>query len=850
MLGADCWQSPSQPMHVQQNMQSQVPAHMIEADAAGLERHHMQMDQLVQCATPQHAWQQNAGGEFFQQVMEEIAKRCMVDGTTASCRTAMTGTCPQAFNTGLLSKEDSFSSDQRVEELNQYIRQQSREYIEGQAEWSRQIAEVRSELLRELDKVKRDKDEVERQARQEILRLQQKIREAGLKDEGPAAAEAVHGTAEHSSRSVGAWAAGVSMDEYQQLHKKYTAAEDRIMQLEQYIKDQSTKHFVYGDAQPQLRDKDEEIQRLKSAILSSGTELRQVTTELQALRAQHQQKMLIWEQGARRMMVMSEQFLNQGCRTVQRPPEDDIENGRFGRTATKLSLTLSQGEGGDVNSLRRYLRDVLKNEKEKSAKKVSQKSKDEGKAEDPALVEPVHDEQRKGEEVKLDEARAGEGECSTLWSPSGPPGSTALSDSNPSSRDTSPGRGTLQIVGRNGATQSSCSGAALNARVTQFVSQLLNDIRQLLALSQQGAPSGSFCNSPDASPRSVGSSPASSSAALTPPPSTGSVQVSDRAQINQLLESMAPARKGITQNIISVEKMLRSLDKELRKQCEEIFGAADLQALTPDSDTSSMLVEEAKRHVPASSDNQLVCLTGIRHAQLRSSAALAEFVQLPQKLKMVFDLTKKLASEVTGMVPVTTLHTAESQGTLRGADQRHGTQADQLQRRLQSSQPMSVTAPRTCELPLTPPQEASEEEEEAVAREIREELDRGVSHENQLLAVRTRLRHLSKKLASKDERLRNLEQEMVDLHLSRYNERAQCMAMLQQHHQQHQPAGDPRFKPPWWPWAPSFSGAPDVCDHQNSVPPEWRAPCQQAWGSGGHSLLQGAAEWPTATCVA
>jgi len=202
------------------------------------------------------------------------------------------------------------------------------------------------------------------------------------------------------------------------------------------------------------------------------------------------------------------------------------------------------------------------------------------------------------------------------------------------------------------------------------------------------------------------------------------------------------------------------------------------------------------------------------------------------------------------MVPVTMLHTAESQGTLRGADQRHGTQADQLQRRLQSSQPMSVTAPRTCELPLTPPQEASEEEEEAVAREIREELDRGVSHENQLLAVRTRLRHLSKKLASKDERLRNLEQEMVDLHLSRYNERAQCMAMLQQHHQQHQPAGDPRFKPPWWPWAPSFSGAPDVCDHQNSVPPEWRAPCQQAWCSGGHSLLQGAAEWPTATCVA
>merc|ERR1712039_353567 len=85
------------------------------------------------------------------------------------------------------------------------------------------------------------------------------------------------------------------------------------------------------------------------------------------------------------------------------------------------------------------------------------------------------------------------------------------------------------------------------------------------------------------------------------------------------------------------------------------------------------------------------------------------------------------------------------------------------------------------ESPLTPPQEAAEsDDDEAARREICKELDRGISHERQLLSTRTDLRQLKRTLAGRDERLRVLEKEVVDLHLLRYNEHMQCAALMQQ----------------------------------------------------------------------
>merc|ERR1719277_1716769 len=101
------------------------------------------------------------------------------------------------------------------------------------------------------------------------MRLRQRLRDAGL----PSADEA--------ARPVGAWAAGVSMEEFQQVHRKWTAAEDRVRELEQYIKDQSAR---------QRAGAEEELRNLRQALLQGSLESRQLRTELEALRLHHQQK--------------------------------------------------------------------------------------------------------------------------------------------------------------------------------------------------------------------------------------------------------------------------------------------------------------------------------------------------------------------------------------------------------------------------------------------------------------------------------------------------------------------------------------------------------------------------------
>lgn len=146
-----------------------------------------------------------------------------------------------------------------------------------------------------------------------------------------------------------------------------------------------------------------------------------------------------------------------------------------------------------------------------------------------------------------------------------------------------------------------------------------------------------------------------------------------------------------------------------------------------------------------------------------------------------------------------------------------------------------------------------------------EELGRGVSPEEQLVAARAQLLRLSQELAGRDERLRNLERHVVELQLSRYGERAQCAALLQEHPQPpcpwvaRPPGMLPDGKPgqlPWWMWLPPGMppdfGAESQAAAAAAAASVWRTPsCQQVWGSGSAGLPPpGPAEWPTPTCVA
>jgi len=700
----------------------------------------------------------------------------------------------------------------------------------------------------------------------------------GMGGEGPLGGDGLFGSAvDGLGRPVTHWAAGVGMDEFKDVHRKWTSAEDRIKELEQYINDQSAKQNAGTEAR--TRERDDEVRGLRQALLHGSMEQRQLRDELEVLRALYQQKVSLWEQGTSHLLVATEQFLGSqsGLRQCDR---EELENSRFGRTAKKLSLTLpTQGEGGNVGSLRRMLKDLLKNDNERNSKTLAKGSAGcpEGSGAERADEAPKGDEAKAGDGSQA----AGEGECPTpaAFAANGR-ASFALSDSNPSSRDTSPSRGTLRVIDRR---KCCASGAATtpplpDAKVGHFVTQISNDLRHLLAMSQQkgrvSAPSpNTQCPSQESSPRSVGSAPSSGSA--------------ERRRVQQCIDSIPPARQGIAQNIIAVEKLLRGLDRELRRECTDLFGCAELQevAAAGSDEEASALAREARTLVPMTEELQLVSLSGLRGAQRHLAAVLAEFVQLPQKLKTVFDLTKALTSEINGLVPASMLQQVEAQAAAaRRSEQRQLHHVEVLQRRLQAlnvngHSSTQVAGVGTGGMPLTPPLEMDEGEaaagdptqsnfaasgggggrgigdaegSECPAGGV-EELDPNASQEEQLEAARSELRRLSRELAGRDDRLRNLEREIVDLQISRYGERAQCVAMfqqqvqqnqqqLQQQHQQ-QPDGPLGGKPPgmspWWPWGPVGSGGlPDFVKDA------------QAWGINSEGQAGEPGEWTASTCVA
>mmetsp|Transcript_78874 Transcript_78874/g.223493 ORF Transcript_78874/g.223493 Transcript_78874/m.223493 type:complete len:881 (-) Transcript_78874:115-2757(-) len=708
--------------------------------------------------------------------------------------------------------EEPPCTDHRVEELNRYIRQQAQEHIESQAECSRQIAVVRSECSRELAKVKREKAELERQARQETLRLQQLLRDAGIEDKASPRAASDGGGAEAPARA----AAGA--EEFQQVHRKWTAAEERIRQLEQYIKDQSAKQ-IRGGHDPLARERDDEVRKLRQALIATGAELRQTSGELRALRARSRQKALLWESGASRLAASAGAFLEQGLWGPRCGADgEELENGHFGRTATKLSLTLSQGGDDDVSALRRLLKDVLRNGKEKSGKRPAQKAREEPQAKpDDAAPAALEGSAAKGavsakaDDAKLEEAGKGNAEVdapSMPWSVTRRPMSGSVSDSNLSSRDTSPGReqadaSPLQVLPNDASSRRASprrpgGGSAPSARVVQFLSQLSGELRQLVAMSQQLDDLGvdtCVCPSQDASPRSTGGAGATSSPA------------GHQARLTALLDGVGPARKNITQSVITVERALRVLERDLRRQCDEVFGQVELEA-SGEADWPAGAAGEAEQRVPISEEQQRASLAGLRLAQRRAGAVLEELVRLPQSLKVVFDATKQLAIEIGGGALATS---GPSSPSCRPPPS-----------------PAAALGPQV--MPGTDPlqQEAGKEDEEVAARETREELGRGVSHEEQCIAARAAGMRLARLLASREERLRTMEREMADLHTSRQAERALVSTVMQQHQQQLSQ----------WP----LTGLGAGYGFEATSPAHDAA--EQAWGLPARGLPEGSGEWP------
>ncbi|CAK9066050.1 unnamed protein product [Durusdinium trenchii] len=308
--------------------------HLLWTDVQGLaddepQQRMSQMVQALQAITKQHGFTD----EWYQQTVHEIAKRMpgfdasqallqaqVPEHITPVARNAadprgsadLHGSAdPRAGRTRASPRS---VSAERLEELNQYIRQQAQEYVESQAEWSRQLAEVRSEGLREAEKLRREKAELEQQARRELGRLKQVISDLG--GECP----------EENS-----WALSmVAPEEYQALQKRCASAEERVQELEQYIK----------AARPEEEGKwgvEEELRKAKAFQKEQERE----NQELKALCMHHHQKVLFWEAGAHHLVDMTTQFLS---RTKE--PSEGLQRSACQDAAVATGLAVPAGSTG------------------------------------------------------------------------------------------------------------------------------------------------------------------------------------------------------------------------------------------------------------------------------------------------------------------------------------------------------------------------------------------------------------------------------------------------------------------------------------------------------------------------
>jgi len=484
-----------------------------------------------------------------------------------------------------------------MEELHRYIRNQANDFAEGKAEWSRQLAEVRSESLREVEKVRREKAELECQARLELARLKHRIKELGGGEE----AFSLRALPSETAEPVAPWAAVVGLDEHQQVQKRCAAAEDRIQELEQYIK--ASRDSESTDT---ASSKDE-VLKLQQTVHVLQQELQQAAAELQALRSHHHQKVHFWEQGARRLLGFAEQFFSLNGRAPFGTGDDGTQGQtRFEKTATKVLVTMSSTdqEGNDVAALQRMLKDALRNPSKDGPKRVSKEkasSADGGEAELEDLT------------VKVDEefqSETGGASCKVI----------------------------RPTVKQGDGTSDEVPELAETARIAHFVAQFAVDLRHLLAASSQ-VPAPPQASLPVASALTGCSENPSGKQTETLVAALGAGERAD--MLRRTIEDLAPARRGATERILAAERALRCLERDLRVRCQDLLGAEELSGAHLDS-----IEHEALGRLPLDERSQQQSLIGLRQAQLASSQVLTEFVQLPQKLKVVFDLTKRLSSEV------------------------------------------------------------------------------------------------------------------------------------------------------------------------------------------------------------
>jgi hypothetical protein len=413
----------------------------------------------------------------------------------------------------------------------------------------------------------------------------------------------------------------------------------------------------------------------------------------------------------------------------------------------------------------------------------------------------------------------------------------------------------------------SCSEKTIsgnNAEPLDFLNEFVNDVATLLEHCEK-EKTKEETNLADPSPRP--SSPfdfsdpgmqASSAAGVLslvpmPPISPCANGAAERARLQKILDEIFGVRKTIAQEIIAIEKLLRGLERDLKKDCEDILGHA---VIDNSQDAQTLAEKEGRFPQPINETPQSQAL---RKAQQRSTALLERFVQLPQKLKQVFDLTKRLGVEVQSLVPSSLLPKSEARAlSVKASEQRHAFHVDLLQKRLETlttrlsevqneafagkhSRQNSGTSNTNSKAP-TPTGEGSDDDEreqdemdqQSALVEIQVDMENGIPQEEQLFATRFNAQKMKRKIVDQDDRIKGMEQQMIDQQLSRYSERAQWQALTMAlgGGTRPPPAGAPAGWPAWPGMAPGDAAQGSSSKNAKNMPQMPMNPLMFGWHPG------------------
>jgi len=176
----------------------------------------------------------------------------------------------------------------QIDNLQRYIRSKAQEVVEGKTEWSRQIAELRldfSDAEQKVARMKREKEDIVRRTEIELSILRNKL---GIENENEHDENGTY----HSNIMDGVIV--IDPEEHARLREKWELAEDRVTELETYIRTNPT-------AAPK---------EVKDSLINTSYQLKSTRTAIGELQVIHERTIDFWQRSCHRLIAAIRKHLD------------------------------------------------------------------------------------------------------------------------------------------------------------------------------------------------------------------------------------------------------------------------------------------------------------------------------------------------------------------------------------------------------------------------------------------------------------------------------------------------------------------------------------------------------------